>query len=124
MQNQNTKTEIVINGETYVKKDAFASSTEGLPYVCVRTYAAGVHFGFLKAKESTLSGMEVVLVESQRMRYWEGAMDLSVLSTVGSSTPEKCKPSVVVPEIHLVAIEIIPVSKTAYENIKSMPIWK
>jgi len=118
--------EIQVNGIDYVKKEMVVNQTscDGLPYVCIRTYSAGVHFGFLKKKESTLAGMEVELVNSQRMRYWEGAMDLSVLSTVGSSAPQKCKPSVIVPTISLVAIEIIPVSEIAFKNIKSMTIWK
>ena len=123
----NTET-VFINGVEYAPIDKLNSipkqNTEGLPYVCIRTYSAGVHFGYLKSKTSTLAGMEVVLLDSQRMRYWEGAMDLSVLSTEGSANPEKCKPSVILPYIELVAIEIIPVSETAFKNIKSMPIWK
>ena len=118
---------VFIGGKEYLPKDeinAQKTSTNGLPYVCIRTYSAGVHFGYLKEKESTFAGMEVILLEGQRMRYWEGAMDLNVLSTTGSSKPDKCKPSVIVPEIRLVAIEIIPVSEIAFTNIKSMKIWK
>lgn len=118
---------ISIDGVNYVREDSIQvqkQSTDGLPYVCIRTYSAGVHFGFLKRKESTLAGMEVTLVNSIRMRSWVGAMDLSVLSTVGSSQPDKCKPSVEVSSIELVAIEIIPVTDQAFNNIKSMPTWK
>ena len=99
-------------------------STDGLQYVMIRTYSAGVHFGYLKERTSTPAGIEVKLVNAQRMRYWEGAMDLSQLATEGSKLPEKCKPSVVAPKIELVAIEIIPITECAGKQLREMTIWK
>jgi hypothetical protein len=100
------------------------TSTDGLPYVMIRTYSAGVHFGYLKKRESTLAGIEVILIQAQRIREWAGAMDLSQLAMEGSLYPEKCKPSVIVDLIELVAIEIIPISEKAAKQLKSMKIWK
>lgn len=101
-----------------------AVSTDGLPYVIIRTYSAGVHFGYLKERKSTLAGIEVKLINCQRLRYWEGAMDLSQLATEGTKEPKKCKPSVVANEIDLVAIEILPITEKALETFKLMPICK
>jgi hypothetical protein len=126
----NKKTEIgsdsvYINGIEYIPKTNStvpAADVDGLPFVCIRTESAGVHFGFLAKKESTLAGMEVMLKNSQRLRYWEGAMDLSVLSVEGSRLPEKSRASIITPIIYLVAIEIIPVTEKAYEIFKTIPI--
>jgi hypothetical protein len=117
---------VFINGIEYTpKKDNSPEiNTSGLPYVMIRTYSAGVHFGYLAKRESTAAGIEVKLVEAQRMRYWEGAMDLTQLAQEGSKSPDKCKPSVAAREIELVAIEIIPISQEAAKQLKSMKIWK
>jgi hypothetical protein len=116
-----------INGAEYVPKNgqvAFHQSIEGLPYVMIRTYSAGVHFGYLKKKENTLAGIEVTLANAQRMRSWTGAMDLSQLATEGSKSPNTCKPSVVIPEITIIAIEIIPITDVAAKQLQEMTVWK
>ena len=121
------ETELTINGIVYVPKSEVNSnvvSVEGLPYVIVRTYSAGVHYGYLKDRTSTLAGIEVTLINAQRLRYWKGAMDLSQLATDGTKEPSECKPSVVASEISLVAIEILPISEKALKTFKLMSIWK
>jgi hypothetical protein len=118
---------VFIGGIEYVPKTSAKElevSTDGLPFVIIRTYSAGVHFGYLKQKESTLAGMEVKLIRAQRMRSWAGAMDLSQLAIEGSTKPDQCKPSVIVNEIHLVAIEIINVSVESFKQLTGMKIWK
>ena len=118
---------VFIGGMEYVPKSEIATnhvSTEGLPYVIIRTYSAGVHFGYLKKKENTLAGMEVTLINAQRMRSWTGAMDLSQLAMEGSKSPETCRPSIICNEITLIAIEIIPISEIAAKQLQNMKIWK
>jgi len=117
---------VIINGIEYVPKisNEFEKNNEDLPYVIIRTYSAGVHFGYLKKRTSTLAGIEVELAQAQRMRYWEGAMDLSQLAMEGSTKPEKCQPSIVVDIIELVAIEIIPIKKEVAVQLKTMKIHK
>jgi hypothetical protein len=90
--------------------------------VCmIRTYSAGVHFGELVSH----SGKEVVLKDAQRVHYWDGACSLSQLATEGSKKREDCRISVAVSEIVLTeAIEIIPMSEEASENLKNGTIWK
>lgn len=50
--------------------------------VLVRTYSAGVHFGYLVSRE----GKEVVLEKSRRIWRWFGAWTLSEIATSGLDT--------------------------------------
>lgn len=93
----------------------------GLPYVLIRTYSAGVHVGHLANRQ----GKEVKLFNSRRLWYWDGAATLSQLALEGVKKPMNCKFSVVLPEIELTeAIEIIQVTPEAQENISKVPVWK
>lgn len=88
-------------------------------YVVVRTYSAGVHIGELISR----NGKEVVLKNSRRLWYWEGAMSLSQVATDGVS--ENSKLAVPVSNIVLTeAIEIIQTSPKAEKLLKGFPIWK
>jgi len=117
---------IVINGEEYVKKSTIKESLRtveenGMEYVLIRTYSAGVHVGFLEKRE----GKEVTLKNSRRIWYWEGAASLSQLALEGVSKPENCKFSVVVPKILLTeSIEVINVTDKAKTIIEGVPEWK
>lgn len=83
--------------------------------VIVRTHSAGVHFGTLAAK----NGKEVVLRGARRIWYWEGAFTLSAVAVSGVGKGSKL--SVSVPEILLTeAIEIIPCSEEATENLQGL----
>jgi len=111
---------IIINGVEYVKKEELAKNN-GLEYVLIRTYSAGVHVGYLEKQEGKL----VVLVNSRRIWYWDGAASLSQLAVDGVSKPENCKFSVVVPKIILTeAIEIINITEKAKNIIEGVPEWK
>lgn len=112
---------VLINGIEYIPKE---QKTEGLPYVIIRTYSAGVHMGYLNKKESTLAGMEVELINSRRLYSWAGAYTLSDLAMSGTAFPEKCKFTQEVNSICLLAIEIIPVSKIGFNSLTSVNIWK
>lgn len=120
--------EVEINGTVYVPKDSVSEkviNTEGLQYVLIRSYAAGVHVGALAEKEDTLSGRVVKLVDSRRIWYWAGASSLSQLATEGTKDASSCKFSVVVPEIEIInVIEIIPLNAMSKENIYSVAVWK
>jgi len=90
-------------------------------YVIVRTYSAGVHAGELVSEK----GKRVVLKNSRRLWYWDGAATLSQLAMEGVSKPENCKFPTEVATITLTeAIEIIPCTKEAQKSIKSVKIWK
>jgi hypothetical protein len=90
-------------------------------YVVIRAYAAGVHVGKLYEK----NGNEVILHDSRRIWYWEGAATLSQLAMEGVKKPDNCKFSVVLPEIQIINIvEIIPMSNIAKQNIYKVAEWK
>ena len=129
MEAQTKIKEISINNDIYVLKSEIdnqklAVNTDGLPFVMIRTYSAGVHFGFLKSKEYTAAGTIVELINSRRVYYWSGAMTLSQLSLDGTSKPNDCKFTVEIPLIELNAIEIIAITEKAKENLTSVKIWK
>jgi hypothetical protein len=54
-------------------------SDVALPPVLVRTYSAGVHFGYLVSRD----GREVTLGRSRRIWRWYGANTLSEIATSG-----------------------------------------
>ena len=93
--------------------------------VIIRADRAGVFLGTLKAKRETPAGVEVELENSRRLWYWDGAASLSQLATDGTTKPNSCKFTVIVPQ-HMVmqVIEIIPCSDKAIESIESVKVWK
>ena len=97
---------------------------ENLDYVCIRTFSAGVHFGYLIYHKPLDGGFyEVELVNSRRMWSWAGANSLSELCQYGSKKHAVCNFSVPVNRIKLMAIEIIYVSDEAFQNLNKIPIW-
>ena len=92
-------------------------ASENLTPVLVRTYSAGVHFGYLRRRE----GREVTLLNARRIWRWAGAWTLNEIATAGLDI-KKSKVSAPVPTIILLeAIEIIavtPAGVTAIEAAK------
>jgi len=113
---------ITVDGVEYVEKGSgTAQKIDGMDYVIIRTYSAGVHAGYLKSRE----GKEVTLLNARRLYYWEGAFTLSTVAMKGVSKPESCKFPDVVNEILLTeAIEVISCTDVARESIQKVPLWK
>ena len=104
--------EIIINGETYIKK------SEPSNLVLVRTYSAGIHFGELVSR----NGKEIVLKNAGRIWRWRGANTLSGIAQNGVITDNHTRIDVLVDEIILTeAIEIIKVTETAAKTL--VPVW-
>jgi len=129
--NKQKITELEINGEKYVlassiKKDnKLAENTSGLKNVLIRSYASGVHIGLLKSQQDTLSGKNVVLLNSRRVYYWDGAATLSQLAMEGSTKPQNCKLTMEVNEIEIMnVIEIIPLTEKALNCFNLIKTWK
>ena len=123
------QTEVEINGIKYIQANSIDNNiqkinTDGLPMVMIRTYSAGVHFGYLNKRESTLAGVEVELIDSRRVYSWVGAATLSQLAMDGTSKPDSCKFPCKVNSIELIAIEIIPMTEKSYKSLSSIKIWK
>ena len=116
---------ITVNNIEYIRKDCVESSKaeplDGMEYVIVRTYSAGVHSGYLKKRE----GKEVTLLNARRFYQWYGSSTLSQFAQSGTSQPEKCKfPEEVSSIILTEAIEIIAVTEKAKKTIDSVKVWK
>ena len=113
-----------IDDVEYVRKDSIqelALKHDGMRYCIIRTYSAGVHAGYVARRE----GKEVDLVDSRRLWYWVGACSLSQLALEGVKDVDSCKFAMQLPEITLTeAVEIIPCSAEAVENIQGVPVWK
>lgn len=83
--------------------------------VIVRTYSAGVFFGFLAARR----GQEVDLTAARRVWSWKGANTLSEMALRGIATGSKVADPVTVTLLQ--AIEIIdcaPEAVTCFEAAK------
>ena len=86
----------------------------------VRTYSAGVFYGKIKSR----NGKEVVMIDSRRLWYWNGAASLSELAVKGVSKPKECKfPTPVSLTLLTEAIEILECSNAASISIDNVPIW-
>lgn len=117
--------ELTIDGTVYVPKGSSLSSVEkidGMEYVMIRTYSAGVHCGWLKERE----GKEVTLLESIRIWKWDGAASISQLSQEGTNAPDGCKfgMALATPLILTESIEIITMTETAKQSIQNVTPWK
>lgn len=112
---------IKINDTEYVPVGSQKAETfDGLEYVIVRTYSAGVFAGYLKRRD----GKEVELIKARRLWYWSGAASLSQLAMEGVKNPDKCKFPCEVDSVLLTeAVEILSVTATAQASIAGVPIW-
>jgi len=119
-------TEVEINGKKYVlaesvQKGIPAEKLDGLDYVIVRTYSAGVFAGYLKKRE----GKEAVILQARRLWYWDGAASLSQLAEEGTSKPGNCKFPMEVSQIEVTeAVEILSCTEKARKSITEVKAWK
>ena len=91
----------------------------------IRANRAGVFFGTVKEVNDTPAGREVVLENSRRIWYWDGAASISQLATEGTKKPNSCKFTVTVPEHSVIqVIEIIPCSDEAIKSIEGVRVWR
>ena len=82
--------------------------------VLVRTYTAGVHFGYLVSRD----GKEVTLERARRIWRWQGAFTLSEIATAGLNTATSqvaAAITVTLPEV----IEIIDCTPEAVSSIEA-----
>lgn len=121
----NKKT-ITLNGIEYVEASSLQKVNEqNLPAVLIRSDRAGVHFGFLKSKDYTPSGVVVVLENTRRVWYWDGAASLSQMAAEGVAKPDNCKFSMANESNEIAGvIEILPLTEKAFNNLSKVTIWK
>ena len=102
------------------KANAIADSVNGLKSVLIRTYSAGIHFGYLKKQDGKVG----TLVNTRRIYTWQGACSLSQIARDGVDV-ENSKISVMIPENTFTEIiETMPLSGKALKNLMEAPEWK
>lgn len=114
---------IKIDDVEYVRADSLpvnADTRDGMEYVLIRTYSAGVFAGYLVER----SGKEARLVGARRLWKWAGASCLSQIATEGVRDPGNCKFSCETDVTLTEVIEIIPITKPAQASIASVEVWK
>lgn len=104
-----------------VDKATPAEKLDGMPYVILRTYSAGVFAGYLKERD----GKEARVLKSRRLWYWSGAASLSQLANEGVSNPDECKFPAEIKGEHVLTevIEVIPCTEEAKQSINNVKIW-
>ena len=122
------KDTITIEGIEYVKKSTVycpAKEVDGESAVIIRSYAAGVFYGYLNSIEHTLAGTVVKLHNARRVHQWSGAASLSQMALEGVKSPDNCRFTVMLPEQLIVnCIEILPISEPALKSLNDVPVWK
>ena len=118
---------MMIDSQLYVRADCQKNveKLDGMERCIIRSYGAGVFFGYVAEKKSELNGVNVVLRQAKRVHYWDGACSLSQLALEGTKSPDNCRITDAV-NSQLIAnvIEIIPLTEKASKNLDSVKIWK
>lgn len=90
-------------------------------YYIVRSYKAGVFFGQIRERR----GDEVDLVNVRKIWYWSGAAAVEQMAMEGVKNPGECKFTMEVSSMTVLeAVQIIPCTEQATENIRSVAAWK
>ena len=119
-----TNKTVLIDGVEYIpvnETNIPSVNLDGLKFVIVRTYSAGVFAGYLEKRK----GKEGTLKKAIRLWYWDGAASLSQVAMEGLKNPDKCKFGMAVDSIELTEIiEVLSTTKAAQDNILSIKPWK
>ena len=121
-----SKNIITINNVEYIPLSEVttlqqAEKLDGLDYVIVRTYSAGVFAGYISKRD----GKEATILQARRLWYWTGAASLSQLAVDGTSSPNTCKFPCEVASIDLTeVIEVLSTTEKAKLSINAVPIWQ
>jgi hypothetical protein len=90
-------------------------------FYIVRATNAGVFFGKIKER----SQGEVTMTDVRKLWYWDGACAVEQLAVDGTKRPDRCKFTVIVPEMIIAdPIQIIECSKKAVESLRGVVVWK
>lgn len=119
---------IMIDDQKYVRADMVekpAEKLDGMERCIIRSYGAGVFYGYVKSSKAEVNGVNVVLCKAKRIHYWDGACSLTQLALEGTKAPQNCRITDSVDEQFIAnVIEIIPLTKKAEKNLDEVKIWK
>lgn len=100
-------------------KKSKPTAPKKMQHVLIRTYAAGVHFGKLKATKSEGGAKDATLIDARRIWRWSGANTLNEIALRGIDV-SKSRVSEPVAEITVSqVIEVIPLTDAAVKNLES-----
>jgi len=112
-----------IDDVEYIRKDSVskkAESLDGMECAIIRTYSAGVFYGYIESRE----GKEAVIRNARRMWKWYGA-SLSECAQSGTSDPNSCKFPEAVDKIILTeVIEILSLTEKAKKSLDGVSVWR
>ena len=102
-----------------------ATKQHARQYVIVRCDKAGVHCGFLEKQTRD----HLVLTQSRRVWYWNGAASISEIAVHGLNPAKSasCKIAAEVSRIQLRqsdVCEVIEMHDAGRESIQGMPVWR
>ena len=85
----------------------------------------GKEFGVFAGTVEAVDGDRVLVKNSRRLWYWDGAASISQLALEGVKNPQNCKFTVSVETALLLnVIEIIPATEQAKHCIDGVRVWK
>jgi hypothetical protein len=120
--------EVTINGVSYIRKNSVtvkADELDGLERCIVRSYGAGVFYGYVKEKKAEQNGVNIVLLKAKRIHYWSGACSLTQLAMEGTKDESNCRITEAIDSQFIAnVIEILPMTRNAEENLDKVTIWK
>ena len=90
-------------------------------YYIVRGQGSGVFFGQVLER----NGQEVTLGNVRKLWYWDGAAAVEQIAKDGVKNPGACKFTVSVESMIITdAIQVLPCTNDAAENIMAVKEWK
>ena len=90
-------------------------------YYIVRGQGSGVFFGQVRER----NGQEVTLGNVRKLWYWDGAAAVEQIAKDGVKNPSACKFTVSVESMIITdAIQVLPCTNDAAENIMAVKEWK
>lgn len=90
-------------------------------YYIVRTNRAGVFFG----KIAETSRDEITMTDVRKIWHWDGACAVEQLAIDGTTKPQNCNFTVIVPEMTIAEpIQIIPCTEKATKSLARVEVWK
>jgi len=118
---------IKIDEVEYVRKDCSKPSekVDGLERCVIRSYGAGVFVGYVKKQQADVNGVNVILLKSKRIHYWDGACSLTQLAMEGIKSANSCRITEAIDSQFIAnVIEILPLTDKASKNLDEVKIWK
>jgi hypothetical protein len=119
---------MMIDDVKYVRADKLneqATKVDGLELVLVRSYGAGVFYGYLKEQKAELNGVNITLYKAKRIFYWDGACSLTQIAIDGTTAPQNCKITDAIDSQFIAnVIEILPISVKAEKILNGVKAWK